>query len=495
MQRALPPGLLRGDEEQRGFCITVVLVYPTLFEHKIMPTLFNKYHPVRKILFFLGEGLLIFASVLGILVVFSSWRVFLIDPSEHLLRASSVTIVFQLSLYFYDLYDLRKPGTTTDTFIRMMQAFGVGCIILALLYYLFPSIIISTSIFWGCYVIICASLLAWRSLYYLVLERKLFARDIILVGTGETAAKIASEIRNNRESGFIISALIGTTTPVFDHAGIPVMASLSDLADEPRVAQVDRIVVALDDRRGTMPIADLLRSKVRGRIIEDGISFYEAITGKILVEKVNPAWLIFSEGFDCGRMTYLIKRVLDLSLAMFGLVFSLPVSLITALLIKLESPGPVFYRQERVGERGEVFSIIKFRSMRQDAEKDGAVWASQNDNRVTRVGGFIRKVRIDEIPQMWNVIRGQMSFVGPRPERPVFVEQLAQKLPYYALRHSAKPGITGWAQVCYPYGASEEDALRKLEYDLYYIKHQSIFIDLLVIFRTVKTVLFRKGSR
>ena len=460
-----------------------------------MPTFFNKYYPVRKIFFFLGEGLLIFASVLGILIAFSSWNIFLIDPSEYILRSLTVTLVFQLSLYFYDLYDLRKPGTTTDTFIRMMQAFGVGCIILAILYTLLPSMIISTSIFWGCYLIICTSLLAWRSLYYLVLERKWLSKEIILVGTGETAGRIAMEIKNNRESGFAISAVIGTTPPAFDHDGMLVVANLADIAKNPRLQHIERIVVALDDRRGTMPIAELLSNKVRGRLIEDGISFYEAITGKILVEKVNPAWLIFSEGFDCGRMTYLIKRVLDLTLALFGLVLSLPVSLITMLLIRLESPGPVLYRQERVGERGEVFSIIKFRSMAQDAEKNGAVWARQNDNRVTRIGGFIRKVRIDEIPQMWNVIRGQMSFVGPRPERPVFVEQLAQKLPYYSLRHSAKPGITGWAQVCYPYGASEEDALRKLEYDLYYIKHQSIFIDLLVIFRTIKTVLFQKGSR
>ncbi|MBM9616079.1 exopolysaccharide biosynthesis polyprenyl glycosylphosphotransferase [Desulfobulbus rhabdoformis] len=220
-----------------------------------------------------------------------------------------------------------------------------------------------------------------------------------------------------------------------------------------------------------------------------------AISGKILVEKVNPAWLIFSDGFDCSRANYHIKRMLDIFLALCGLLVSSPISLVTALLIKLESPGPIFYCQERVGEKGEVFSIVKFRSMRQDAEKNGAVWAMKNDNRVTRVGGFIRKVRIDEIPQMWNVLKGEMSFVGPRPERPVFVDQLVEKLPYYSLRHSAKPGITGWAQVCYPYGASEEDALRKLEYDLYYIKHQSIFIDLLIISRTVKTVLFQKGSR
>lgn len=446
-------------------------------------------------LFFLGEGGLIFASVFGILLLFSGWSIFIIDPYEHIIRALAVTLIFQLSLYFYDLYDLRKPGTTTDTFIRMMQAFGVGCIILAFLYALFPSIIISTVLFWKSYLIICISLLAWRSLYHLVLEKKLFVREVILVGTGETAEKISQEIDTNQESGIVISAFIGSASPQFNHGCIPVYTSLADLIHNPKFSQAERIVVALDDRRGTMPINDLLDCKLQGRVIEDGVTFFEAISGKILVEKVNPAWLIFSEGFDCGRATNYIKRLLDISLALFGLVASLPVTLITALLIKLESSGPIFYQQERVGERGKVFSIIKFRSMCQDAEKDGAVWAMKNDYRVTRVGGFIRKVRIDEIPQMWNVLKGEMSFVGPRPERPIFVGELVEKLPYYSLRHSAKPGITGWAQVCYPYGASEEDALRKLEYDLYYIKHQSIYIDLLIIFRTVKTVLFQKGAR
>jgi sugar transferase (PEP-CTERM system associated) len=460
-----------------------------------MPYLFNKYYPVRKLLFFLGEGFLIFASVLGTLLLFSSWKLFLVAPAEFTIRALAVTFVFQLTLYFYDLYDLRKPGTTADTFIRMMQSFGVGCILLAVLYTLFPSIIISTTQFWGSYLIICLTLLAWRSLYYLILEKKLFVQEVILVGTGETAQRIVHEIQSNRETGFTIRALVGVNAPAFDHAGIPLFTKLGEISRDPHLAMIGHIVVALDDRRGTMPIPDLLNNKLMGAIIEDGISFYEAVTGKILVEKVNPAWLIFSEGFDYGRMTYLIKRFLDLSLALIGLTLSLPISLLTALLIKIESSGPVIYRQERVGERGRLFSIFKFRSMCLDAEKNGAVWASTSDARVTRVGRFIRNVRIDEIPQMWNVILGNMSFVGPRPERPVFVEQLVHKLPYYSLRHAAKPGITGWAQVCYPYGASEEDALRKLEYDLYYIKHQSFFIDLLIIFRTIKTVLFQKGSR
>ena len=460
-----------------------------------MPTVLRKYYPVRKIIFFLGEGALIFLSILTVLILFSSWRMFVAVPHEFVGRAALVTIVFQLTLYFYDLYDLRRPGTSSETVIRMMQALGVGCILLAGIYFTFPTLIISTNILWGSYIVIGLALFIWRTLYYLILERKLFTREILIIGTGETAEKIVQEIRNNRESGYIITAIIGQVAPTFEHQSIPVFNELNSPANQKILSQSDRIVVALDDRRGTMPIADLLQNKLQGRYIEDGISFYEEIAGKILVEKVNPAWLIFSEGFDYGRMTYLLKRLLDLHIAVIGLILSLPLIIITAILIKIESPGPILYKQERVGEREKTFSILKFRSMRQDAEQNGAVWASKDDARITRIGKFIRKVRIDEIPQMWNVILGQMSFVGPRPERPVFVKNLSEKLPYYSLRHSAKPGITGWAQVCYPYGASEEDALRKLEYDLYYIKHQSIFLDLLIIFRTIKTVLFQKGSR
>lgn len=460
-----------------------------------MPYLLNKYYPARKLIFFLGEGFLIFSSVLGVLLLISGWKLFFAVPSEFLPRALIVTIVFQLTLYFFDLYDFRKTGPTGETFMRMMQAFGAGCIVLAFLYFVFPFIIISTSTFFGCYILICITLLLWRSLYYFILQKKLLAQDIIIIGTGEMAARIVLEILENKESGFIIAAIIGNNPPVFDHQNIPVFHTFSDLNSNTVLSEIDHIVVALDDRRGVMPTTDLLEKKLQGKLIEDGISFYETITGKILIEKVNPAWLIFSEGFDYGRLAYLSKRILDLFLAFIGLVLSLPISIVTAILIRLESPGPVLYRQERVGERGKSFYILKFRSMRQDAEKNGAVWAATNDSRVTRVGRFIRKVRIDEIPQMWNVVLGQMSFVGPRPERPVFVNQLVQKLPYYSLRHATKPGITGWAQVCYPYGASEEDALRKLEYDLYYIKHQSFFIDLLIVFRTVKTVLFQKGAR
>lgn len=460
-----------------------------------MPTILNKYYPVRKIIFFLGEGLLIFSTFLFVYLAFSGWRIFLLELVEDLIRAGVVTIVFQCSLYFFDLYDLRKPGTTMDTAIRMMQSFGVGCIVLGMLYFVFPSLIISSKIFWCCYVIICVEILSWRVLYYRIIARKLFSREIVIIGAGETAKKIFHEIESHQDCGFTVLAFVSSKEPTFPIGNIPLLPDLDALNSLNLTSRIERIVVALGDRRGKMPIPDLLQYKLQGTPIEEGISFFESLTGKILVEKVNPAWLIFSQGFDKGKVAYICKRFNDLFLSVIGLLLTLPVCAITALLIKLESPGPIFYLQERVCERGKTFKVVKFRSMRNDAEKGGAVWASQNDSRVTKVGGLIRKVRIDEIPQMWNVLKGEMSFVGPRPERPVFVEQLTACIPYYSLRHSVKPGITGWAQVCYPYGASEEDALRKLEYDLYYIKNQSIFLDLLIVFRTIKTVLFQRGSR
>jgi len=460
-----------------------------------MPYILKKYYPVRNILFFLGEGLLIFLTIMLVYLAFSGWAIFCIDFFADAVRAGVVTVIFQLTLYFFDLYDLSRTSIPSETAVRIVQSFGVGCVLLAFLYYSFPPLVISTKIFWIGYLVICLVLTGWRVLYYSVLEKRLFSQPILLLGTGKIAVEIAQEIEEKQDSGYKVAGFIGDNPPVYNPHNAPLIDQKTPLKTSCDLYHAERIVVALDDRRGTMPIHDLLTCKIRGVEIDDGITFYEAITGKILVANVNPAWLIFSEGFRSSRLSYLIKRIMDTAMSSFGLLVSLPVTVITAVLIKIESPGPVFYTQERVGERGESFNVIKFRSMREDAEKNGAVWAMQNDTRVTRIGSIIRKIRIDEIPQMWNVLKGEMSFVGPRPERPVFVEKLTTSIPYYSLRHSVKPGITGWAQVCYPYGASEEDALRKLEYDLYYIKNQSIFIDLLVIFRTIKTVLFQKGSR
>lgn len=406
-----------------------------------------------------------------------------------------VTVIFQLCLYFFDLYELRNDLSMPETASKITQAFGVGCIVLGALYYFLPAVIISTRIFWSGYFIIYFLILAWRSCYYYILKRRLFIESILIVGTGRLAMDIAREVEGRYDSPYRTIAFIGDEEPAYNPRGITLYKDLSMIRGQWLENKIDRIVVALDDRRGEMPIGMLLNYKLRGIIIVQGVNFYERLTGKILVERVNPSWIIFSEGFSTNRIMMFTKRCFDLSISSFLLILAIPVMLFAALMIKLGSPGPIFYFQERVGKGRKTFKIVKFRSMVQDAEKNGAVWASSNDSRVTRFGAFIRKTRIDELPQLYNVLKGEMSFVGPRPERPVFVEQLTKKIPYYDIRHDIRPGVTGWAQVCYPYGASEEDALRKLEYDLYYMKNLSIALDFMVAFRTVKTVLFAKGGR
>jgi sugar transferase (PEP-CTERM system associated) len=259
--------------------------------------------------------------------------------------------------------------------------------------------------------------------------------------------------------------------------------------------QIDRIVVGLADRRGKLPIEQLLKAKMTGVRVEDATTTYERVTGKILIDDLRPSWLIFSEGFRVSRWTRFMKRTIDLTLSVTMGIVCFPLMVLTALAIWLESGRPIFYCQERVGENGRPFTLCKFRSMRRDAEQAGRpVWARHDDDRITGVGRFIRKTRLDELPQLWNVVCGDMSFVGPRPERPYFVEELGKEIPFYQQRHAVKPGLTGWAQVKYRYGASLEDAMEKLRYDLYYIKHLSIFFDLTIVFDTVKVVLFRKGA-
>lgn len=462
-----------------------------------MPYISGKYYSLRRVAFFFTEGALIFFALLLIHVLFLGQAAFAADLQVSVLRAGVVTIVFQFCLYFFDLYDLNVYSSFSDTATRMTQAFGSGCIVLAGFYYLFPVVIIPLDIFWSGYLLVCVFLAAGRFIYVIALERRFFAQPIIVLGAGQLAGGIAHEVIEKLDSGYKIVAFVGQEDePGFDTHRTPFYRngerSLRELCQE---YQAEKIIVALEDRRGTMPVKELIDCKLDGVVIVAGIGFYEDLTGKLMVEKVNPDWIIFSPGFNVGRFNTFCKRFSDILLSSLGLLLASPLMALTALIIKLESPGPVFYRQERVGERGESFWVIKFRSMCQDAEKDGAVWACKNDSRVTRFGGLIRKVRIDELPQLWNVLKGEMSFVGPRPERPVFVTELAKKIPYYSLRHNIKPGITGWAQVCYPYGASEEDSLRKLEYDLYYLKNLSPTMDLWIVFQTVKTVLFQKGAR
>jgi len=275
-----------------------------------------------------------------------------------------------------------------------------------------------------------------------------------------------------------------------------ILGGYGDILDTVKANGVHRVIVCLPERRGNLPVIELLNCRLQGIKVEEGELLYERLTGKIAVGKLRPSYLIFSEGFNRSKFNYIFKRALDIVVALLGLVLAIPIIVLTAILIKLESRGPIIFAQARVGKEGRIFNVFKFRSMRSDAEKhSGPVWATQDDDRITRIGHIIRKLRIDEIPQLWNVLRNEMSFVGPRPERPFFVEELKKDIPYYTERLVVKPGVTGWAQINYRYGASKEDAVEKLQYDLYYIKNMSIFLDVLILFRTVKVVLLGFGAR
>ena len=460
-----------------------------------MPILFSRYYSTRSLVFFAVEGVLIFLSVIFVCWLFKGTSIFLIDLFDSLRQALVVTIAFQVSLYFFDLYDLSIISSLSEAVTRIVQAFGFGCIALALIYYIMPGLLIPSITFWAAFLLICLSVFLLRSLYFNILRKRLFAQVIVIIGTGQLASDIAREVEGRSDSGYKVLGFIGGGEPSFNPKGAPVYHAIEDLHDFLFSEKISRIVVAPDDRRGHIPVHMLIQCKMRGIAIDQGVTFYERISGKILVERVDPSWIFFSDGFGFSRWRRMLKCIMDVSIAVPLFVVSLPVVLLSALIIKLESPGSVLYSQERVGERNRTFKLIKLRSMRQDAEADGPVWATEHDERVTRFGAIIRKTRIDELPQLWNVIRGEMSLVGPRPERPVFVDQLVKEIPYYNIRHATKPGITGWAQVYYHYGASREDALRKLEYDLYYLKNTSIPLDLFIIFKTIKTILFQEGSR
>jgi sugar transferase (PEP-CTERM system associated) len=319
----------------------------------------------------------------------------------------------------------------------------------------------------------------------------------VIVGAGPLASNIAKEIAERADTGFNLIGFVTDDPESVEEklANLSVIGNQSRILDIATKENVDRIVVALEERRGKFPDAQLLECKMKGIAIEEGIRFYEHLTGRLQVESLHPSSLIFSEGFKKSKLTMWTKRASEFALSLIGLTLLSPVILVLSLLIKIDSRGPAFYKQERVGEGGKIFKLIKFRSMVEDAEADGPVWAEKNDKRITRVGRRIRKWRLDEIPQMFNVLKGDMSFVGPRPERRFFVERLTKEIPFYDQRFSVRPGVTGWAQIKYPYGATNKDALEKLKYDLYYIKNLSLLYDLVIIFETIKVVLFGKGAR
>jgi sugar transferase (PEP-CTERM system associated) len=414
------------------------------------------------------------------------------DRALGLIAASIVVLAAMIAVGVYGADALRSMRFATA---RLLVAVSLGIIALTFIDFLLPE-----RNFWRSTLLYAMGL----SIVLLVLNRLLvggilgasaFRRRVLVLGSGHRAQRLR-ELNLRPEAGFAIVGYIemneGTKTV---EEAIP-RAAIHDLNRFVENLGVSEVVLALEERRNALPLKDLLRVKTAGVHVNDFSSFVERETGRVDLDTVNPSWLIFSDGFSSGRaVSSVAKRVFDVIASSIVLAITFPLILLFALLVKLDSKGPAFFRQQRIGLFGEPFELIKLRSMRSDAEAQGAKWAEADDPRITRIGKFIRKVRIDELPQAWSVLKGEMSFVGPRPEVPKFVEDLEDKLPYYAERHMVKPGITGWAQINYPYGASIEDSRHKLEYDLYYAKNYTPFLDLLILLQTLRVVLWHEGAR
>ena len=427
-----------------------------------------------------------------------AWEL-LADPRGGL-RVLLVIGVCQLCLHYADLYDLSTIADTRDLLVRVLQALGATSLILAVVYFWFPEWIIGRGVFLYSSVLVLTLLLAWRVFFSWVTRRVRPRERLLLVGTSAASVELARELFEKRQELGV--EIVGFVDPDPTRVGAPVLnpgvvGAIDDIPTLVSRLNIDRVVVSLADARGRLPMDRLLEIRLNNGVAFDHLaSVYEEYTGKIAVENLRPSWLIFSSGFRKTRALLAAKRAFDVALAGIGLIVGAPLMLLVTAAIKLTSRGPALYHQERVGLNGATFMVHKFRTMRPDAEAaTGPVWSTLQDARVTPIGGFLRRTRLDELPQLWNVLRGDMSFVGPRPERPTFVAELTEKIPFYGQRHVVKPGITGWAQVRYTYGASVEDAVEKLQYDLYYIKNLSFALDLVIVLDTIKTVVLRRGAR
>jgi sugar transferase (PEP-CTERM system associated) len=459
--------------------------------------------------FVLGEGLLMAAGAL-LAIYFrlgDTSEIFTWRYGWH--RILLVPVVLQIAYFYSDLYNFRVARPFLWTISRLAQATALGVLCLAVVYYLVPGLFLGRGVLGLTGGIIFILMLSWRGVYGWALRQRLFATRVLMVASGSLADTIIEELVSRSDNIYSVVCILDMSPGAGEgdearEGGdkLNLMGAWSrllkaELRHDPaelhglvRHYQADMVVVAMDEKRSRMPVDELLRLRMLGVPIVGGEDFFEMVAGRILASRILPAHLIFSEGFAHGALRSFTKRAMDITLSALGLALSSPLALLTALAVRVDSPGPVIYRQERVGQHGRQFAMFKFRSMVADAEQaTGPVWSQEGDQRVTRVGRVIRKLRFDEIPQMYNVLRGDMSFVGPRPERALFVQRLSERLPYYNERHNVKPGITGWAQICFPYGSSEAAALEKLDYDLYYIKHSSLSMDILVIIQTIKIIL------
>jgi sugar transferase (PEP-CTERM system associated) len=417
--------------------------------------------------------------------------------NQILLKALLIAVVFQLSLHLNDIYGFRGNRPSKEYAARLCYALTFAAVVQCFIFYLIPAVTVGRGVFFIAIILSAFFLVLWHTFLRLYLGARTPHTNLLVLGTGNLAREAVREILAHPELGIKVLGFIDDNPQLVGVSIVnPKVIGLYE--DLPRLVadhKVDRIVVGLQDRRGKLPIKELLDFKTRGVAIEDATTFYERVAGKIPIENLKPSWMVFNSGFAVTKSALMKKRVLSILVSSALLALFSPVILLLMVLIKLDSKGPAFYKQERVGQDGKTFMLVKFRSMLENAESGtGPVWAKEGDARITRMGRLMRRTRLDELPQFINVLRGDMSLVGPRPERPHFVQQLVESIPFYPLRHIVKPGITGWAQINYGYANTLDHTVEKLQYDLFYIKNMSWMLDSLIILETVKTVLVRKGS-
>jgi sugar transferase (PEP-CTERM system associated) len=452
--------------------------------------LFKVYYPVRTLILLAGEALIVWTSfLLGAVLKLREDSYIALNYEGGYVKIFVVTALVLVCSHWFDLYDPTRFSEKGELYYRLLLVPGLLAFLLAVIGYLFPHMMLGGAFLIGL-IILTIALLGWRTAYAWLVQQPYLRERVYVLGTGDRAQRVVQGLRQRQDLAINVVGWTG------DLAGVPTRDDVAEHLLSISEHHVHRVIVAMPDRRGTLPVRELLQLRLEGVKVEDATSWLEKMSGRIEVDNLYPSWLIFSEGFRFSAGFMILRQILSTLIALSCLIILLPIIPLVALAIKLDSEGPVLYKQKRVGRNNTPFYVYKFRTMRADAEaKTGAVWAGLDDPRITRIGKFLRASRLDEIPQLWCVLRGEMAFVGPRPERPEFVEWLTKEIPYYPVRHVVRPGITGWAQVRYKYGNTVEDAKEKLQYDLFYIKNISFGLDFLIMFQTIKTIILARGAQ
>jgi sugar transferase (PEP-CTERM system associated) len=458
--------------------------------------LLNVYFPARTVLLGVSEVLLVcLAFFMAVIAHFGRDADLMLQDEHGVYKIALVACIYLVSMYYLDLYDTKVLRNRHEILTRLLQVVGLGGMILAIVYYLYPDAQLGRSVLLLGLVVAVPLLVLWREAFLWLLNSFDFSEKTLIVGHSPLALALNREVRTRRELGLSTIGYVDTSDNG-EVGGLPFMGVLEDLGHLINRHHVTRVIVAMADRRGKLPLSELLALKTKGVVVQDGADFYENVTGKVQLDGLRPAWLLFSPGFQVSRALLAYKRVVSVSVSLLCLIIFLPLLVIVAIAVKLDSKGPVIFRQRRVGKDGKLFFLYKFRTMFDGADAPGShLPAVENDGRFTGIGRWLRRVHIDELPQLYNILRGDMDFVGPRPFVPNQEKEYVRTIPFYEQRWTVKPGATGWAQINYGYCATLADNLEKTAYDLFYIKHISIGLDLLIIFQTIKILLLGRGGR